>query len=439
MAKRNYTSSSDARTLAAPMTATTASGSPNPYSTITLNTVTTSSLPSDYPYTLVVEPDISGQEEIITVLSQVSTYVYNVNRASDGTSAKAHASGSVVKHMVTARDLQEPQNHAEATGAYSIKNDGSDVGVTTTYITKSLHGIGASEGNVVGTDKAQTLTNKTLTNPQINSASLFGTITTTGTLAFGTNASVITANSTTISATEIAYLDGVTSAIQTQIDSKAPTASPTFTGTVTLPSSTSLTSPTTYNATLGGTTTLDSSGTIALGTNASALTANGVTISAAEFGYLDGLTSNIQTQITSKLTNPGAWTSWTPTLSWTFAGVTNSSKYIQIGKTVYFNFNISASSTITPSGQFTFTLPVQPIQNGASLTGFFQVASTNYSITGNYSSSTNMAFLTVPTATATTANTPLSVLSLTSSIVTLGTVTTTANRSVSVSGFYEVA
>ena len=35
--------------------------------------------------------------------------------------------------------------------------------------------------------------------------------------------------------TEIGYLSGVTSAIQTQIDTKAPLASPTFTGTVTVP------------------------------------------------------------------------------------------------------------------------------------------------------------------------------------------------------------
>jgi len=38
-----------------------------------------------------------------------------------------------------------------------------------------------------------------------------------------------------VSNTEIGYLDGVTSAIQTQIDTKAPLASPTFTGTVTVP------------------------------------------------------------------------------------------------------------------------------------------------------------------------------------------------------------
>ena len=37
------------------------------------------------------------------------------------------------------------------------------------------------------------------------------------------------------SLTEIAYVKGVTSAIQTQMDTKAPLASPTFTGTVTSP------------------------------------------------------------------------------------------------------------------------------------------------------------------------------------------------------------
>jgi hypothetical protein len=40
-----------------------------------------------------------------------------------------------------------------------------------------------------------------------------------------------------VSDTEIGYLDGVTSAIQTQLDAKAPIASPTFTGTVTVAAS----------------------------------------------------------------------------------------------------------------------------------------------------------------------------------------------------------
>ena len=39
----------------------------------------------------------------------------------------------------------------------------------------------------------------------------------------------------TATVTELNYTDGVTSAIQTQIDAKAPIASPTFTGTVNIP------------------------------------------------------------------------------------------------------------------------------------------------------------------------------------------------------------
>lgn len=50
--------------------------------------------------------------------------------------------------------------------------------------------------------------------------------------------SVIQARVANVTDTEIGYLDGVTSAIQTQIDTKAPLASPTFTGSVTLPDNT---------------------------------------------------------------------------------------------------------------------------------------------------------------------------------------------------------
>jgi hypothetical protein len=51
------------------------------------------------------------------------------------------------------------------------------------------------------------------------------------------NSSVVQFRVSGVSDTEIGYLDGVTSAIQTQLDAKAPTASPTFTGTVTVAAS----------------------------------------------------------------------------------------------------------------------------------------------------------------------------------------------------------
>ena len=43
-----------------------------------------------------------------------------------------------------------------------------------------------------------------------------------------------------VSSTELGYLDGVTSAVQTQLNAKAPLASPTFTGTVTIPAGASI-------------------------------------------------------------------------------------------------------------------------------------------------------------------------------------------------------
>ena len=80
------------------------------------------------------------------------------------------------------------------------------------------------------------------------------------------NTSVIQARVADVSDTEIGYLNGVTSAIQTQIDLKAPLAAPTFTGTVVLPSTTSIGN-----------------------------------VSNTEIGYLDGVTSAIQTQLNNAI------------------------------------------------------------------------------------------------------------------------------------------
>lgn len=60
----------------------------------------------------------------------------------------------------------------------------------------------------------------------------------TGTATIPTAAvTTFTLGGTTVTATgtELNYMDGVTSNVQTQLDTKAPTASPTFTGTVTVP------------------------------------------------------------------------------------------------------------------------------------------------------------------------------------------------------------
>lgn len=75
------------------------------------------------------------------------------------------------------------------------------------------------------------------------------------------NAATATTSTTltglTSSVAELNFVDGVTSAIQTQIDAKSNTASPTFTGTVGLPAAT---------VSDGVTTTADNDGTISSGT-----------------------------------------------------------------------------------------------------------------------------------------------------------------------------
>ena len=66
--------------------------------------------------------------------------------------------------------------------------------------------------------------------------------------------------SSTVSSTELGYLDGVTSAIQTQLNGKAPTASPAFTGTPTAPTAASSTNSTQIATTAFVKSVLSSSG-----------------------------------------------------------------------------------------------------------------------------------------------------------------------------------
>ena len=97
-----------------------------------------------------------------------------------------------------------------------------------------------------------------------------------------------------ITSTELGYVDGVTSAIQTQIDAKAPLANPAFTGTVNLPSTTSIgdVSATELGYIDGVTSAIQTQLN-----NKQAVVAN---VSDTEIGYLDGVTSSIQTQLNNK-------------------------------------------------------------------------------------------------------------------------------------------
>jgi hypothetical protein len=156
---RNYRSTMDAKSLLAGMNISV--------TTMELNNII--GIPA-YPFTMVIEPD-TANEEIVTVSSLSAGTTVNVVRGQDGSSAVSHDPGSTVRHMITARDLQEPQDH--------IVN------------TTTAHG---ATGAVVGTTNAQTLTNKTLTSPIINNGTITGGTIATATLTTPTIASFGNAN-----------------------------------------------------------------------------------------------------------------------------------------------------------------------------------------------------------------------------------------------------
>ncbi len=138
-----------------------------------------------------------------------------------------------------------------------LRIDVNNQGLTNTQITNALTNLGitatTTELNYIDgvTSAIQT---------QLNAKAPTADPTFTGTVGLPSTTSI-----GNVSATELGYLDGVTSAIQTQLNAKAPTADPTFTGTVTLPSTT----------TIGN-------------------------VSSTELGYLDGVSSAIQTQLNTK-------------------------------------------------------------------------------------------------------------------------------------------
>jgi hypothetical protein len=122
----------------------------------------------------------------------------------------------------------------DATGTVALTSD-----ISTHANLTEAHG---ATGAVVGTTNTQTLTNKTLTSPKINEdvaltatatelnlidGSVAGTVVNSKAVVYGSagevNATTLQIAGTSITATaaELNYVDGVTSAIQTQLDNKA--------------------------------------------------------------------------------------------------------------------------------------------------------------------------------------------------------------------------
>ena len=154
MTTRKYSSRSQQTTLTSAVTSG-ATVIPVANATTLLGGATVS---TGQTFTVVIDPDTALEEIVdITVVSGNNlTVTRDVDMA--GASAQDHSAGAVIRHMIIGRDLRESNLHIEASAAY---NDGTG--------THALHGLSGSDGSVVGTDAAQTLTNKILVAPVLTS------------------------------------------------------------------------------------------------------------------------------------------------------------------------------------------------------------------------------------------------------------------------------
>jgi len=134
--------------------------------------------------------------------------------------------------------------------------------------------------------------------------------------------------------TEIGYLSGVTSSIQTQLGTKASLVSPTFTGNVVLP-----------NTTVIG------------------------DMDATELGYLNGVSSNIQTQLDAKLSSATASSTYAPLLQTTTTPTFSTNNYTLIAsdaaKIVLASNSTTAGTVTIPSGVFTVGQVITIVQTGS--------------------------------------------------------------------------
>ena len=356
MTVRKYSSRSQKTTLSASLTSVATSA--NVVSgTSLLGGIT---LSAGETFTVVIDPD-TAIEEIVDVTA-VSTNTLTITRGVDGSSGQAHSAGAVVRHMAIGRDYREANTHIEATTGHGAT--GAVVGTTNTQTltnktltSPTVSGLTLTDASIVfegatadafettltvtdptadrivtipdatttlvGTDTTQTLTNKTLTSPTITgTGAIAGTFTGNLTGNVTGNVSGSSGSTTGNAATATALATGRTFQLTGDVEASGVT----FDGTGNVNLTTSIGTGAIVNADINTSAQIAYSKTnltnsiVNADINASAAIdwtkiAPSSTVSATELGYLDGVTSAIQTQIDSKLGTSTAASTYAPLAS----------------------------------------------------------------------------------------------------------------------------
>jgi hypothetical protein len=258
---------------------------------------------ADNPFWVTIDGGEPNEERILCSSRSGTTVTVATSpssgRGQDTTTETNHASGATIWPSWSATDADEANAHVNATGYASFSKD--------------VHGLGSGDGVVVGTDKAQTLTAKTLASPTIT-----GTITGTGVVSSGNilDGTIVNADISASAAIAASKLSGVVTPTSTDTLTNKTLTSPEITGG-TLNGGAALTVTSTELNVLDGVTATTAELNILNGVTATAseinrldgLTAtaaelnrlDGITPSTAELNYVDGVTSAIQTQLNNRL------------------------------------------------------------------------------------------------------------------------------------------